>query len=65
MLAINAQLDLLSIGKLAELLQRSPRRIEQAAIAASVPPALRLNMIPYFAEADVDKIREQLDRGDE
>jgi hypothetical protein len=55
------QADLISVGKLAEILQASPRVIEQAAQAAGVMPSLRLNGILYFADGDTASIRAKLD----
>ena len=52
--------DLLSIGKLCELLKASPNQIERAAGRAGVRPVLRLNSISYFTDSDIDKIRRHL-----
>ena len=61
MLTVDPSHDLLSLGKLAEIFQASPRLIERAAAAAQIAASLRLNCIPYFAETDIERIREQVD----
>lgn len=60
MVSLIPEVDLLSIGKLAEVLQASPARIEVAAERAGVRVSLRLNGVPYFNDADVDEIRDHL-----
>ena len=60
--AVKPENDLLSVGKLAELLQATPARIAIAADAAGVAPKFRLNGVGYFASEDVERIRERLGR---
>ena len=57
---IAPELDLMSTGKLAELLQASPNRIERACEQAHIEPAIRLNGLNYYRDADVEAIRGQL-----
>ncbi len=60
MKTIAPERDLLSTGKLAELLQESPGSIERACEQAKVKPVLRLNGLSYFRDSDVAAIRRQL-----
>ena len=60
MRTIDPEHDLLSIGKLCELLQASPNQIERAAQRGGVRPSLRLNGVPYFADLALDPIRRNL-----
>jgi hypothetical protein len=60
MLTVAPENDLLSLGKLCELLQASPNRIARAAELARVKPTFQLNGVAYFADPAVDAIREQL-----
>lgn len=52
--------DLLSMSKLCELFQRTPRAIEQAADKAGAAPSLRLNGTPYWDSTAADRIAAQL-----
>ena len=54
--------DLLSVGRLSELLQASPAEIERAAEAAGVEVALRLDGRPFFSDANVARLRRVLTR---
>ena len=49
--------DLLSLGKLAETLQRSPRQIEQALDSLGISPELRLNDVDHFSRDVVNRLR--------
>ena len=60
MIQVAPENDLLSAGKVCELLQVTPRKLERAAAKAAVMPALRLNSVDYFTDADVGAIRKQL-----
>lgn len=62
MMSIAPDSDLLSVGKICELLQASPAQIERAAIKAGVQVALRLNSVPYFHDSDLAAIRDHLPR---
>ena len=57
---IDGRHDLLSLGRLAELLQTSPAQIERAAEAAGVEVPLRLDGRIFFRDADVGRLREAL-----
>jgi hypothetical protein len=61
MMTIEAERDLLSITRLCELCQCTPRAIELAAAKADTPPTLRLNGTPYWDSSQAQKIREHLD----
>lgn len=54
--------DLLSLGRLSELFQAHPAKIRRAIEALGVEPSLRLNGRAYYSEADVERIRQQLQR---
>jgi len=60
MVSLIPEVDLLSIGKMAEVLQASPARIEVAAERAGVRVSLRLNGVKYYADRDIDDIRDHL-----
>lgn len=49
--------DLISLGKLAEILQRPPREIEQALDSLGLDPELRLNDVDHFDRTVVNKLR--------
>ena len=49
--------DLVSIGKLAENLQRSPRVIERALAELEIESDLALNDVRYFQRAAVNKLK--------
>jgi hypothetical protein len=55
-----AERDYLSIGQLAAHVQRSVRKIEQAATALHIEPAMKLNGVPYFDGRQVEQLTEQL-----
>jgi hypothetical protein len=59
-MTVTPEHDLLSIGKLCEVLQSSPGAVERAAAKARVVPALRLNGVIYFSDSQVSAIRERL-----
>lgn len=52
--------SLVSVGRIATILQRGPESVRAAADRAKVRPALILNGIPHFDENDVPKIRREL-----
>jgi hypothetical protein len=58
-----ADRDFLSIGNLAAHVQKPVRRIEQAADALKIKPALRLNSVPYFSSHQVDRLTKHLSNG--
>ncbi len=60
MKTIERERDLLSTGKLCELLQATPNRIERAAELAGVSATLRLNGLSYWDDAGVEAIRSKL-----
>ena len=60
MQTIDPEDDLFSTGKLAEMLQASPNRIERAAERAGIRPGLRLNGVMYYTDLAVEPIRRQL-----
>lgn len=49
--------DLLSIGKLAEVLQRGPGEIQTALAELGIEPALRLNDLAYYSRDVVNRLR--------
>ena len=49
--------DLVSIGNLAENLQRSPRVIERALSELEIEPVLSLNELCYFDSASINALR--------
>lgn len=49
-----------SIGKTCALLQRSPGDIAKGFAALGIEPVVRQNGIPYFNEADIERLREHL-----
>jgi hypothetical protein len=56
------QHDLLSMSRLCELYQVTPRAIEQAADKAGAAPSLRLNGVLYWNSADAGLIAQHLAR---
>jgi hypothetical protein len=60
-MTISPENDLLSVAKMCELLKASPREIELAAETAGVSVALRLNLVSYFSDRDLDAIRYALE----
>ena len=60
MKTIDPNSDMSSLGKLAEILQASPNRIERAAERAGIRPGLRLNGVVYYTDLAIDPIRRQL-----
>lgn len=54
--------DFSSIGQLAAHTQTPVRKIEQAATALHLQPAMRLNSIPYFDGEQVAKLTAHLQR---
>jgi hypothetical protein len=60
MTTIDPNRDLVSLGKLAELLQSPVSKVNRAAAKAGVQPALRLNGVCYYTETDVERIREAM-----
>ncbi len=48
--------DLTSIGCLAGQMQRSVRSIEQAASRAGIKPAMRIDRVPHYTAAQVERI---------
>jgi hypothetical protein len=57
---IAPETDLLSLGKLCELLQASPSQLERACARTGTRPALRLNGVPYYTDAALAVIGRQL-----
>jgi hypothetical protein len=55
-----AERDFLSIGQLAAQLQRPVRKIELAATELQIQPSLRLNHVPYFDAAAVERLTEAI-----
>ncbi len=60
---------IVSIGKACSLIQLTPQRIRQAAEALHVLPAIRINGVDHFDEADLERLaeyaRRRLARGTE
>ena len=54
--ATDATRDLTSIGCLSGQLQTPPRRIEQTAAELQITPALRINAVPHYDGAQVERI---------
>ena len=52
--------DFVSIGQLAAHLQKPVRKIEQAATALKMQPALRLNQVPYFNGRQVERLTDAI-----
>ncbi|WP_428304847.1 hypothetical protein [Lacipirellula sp.] len=52
--------SIISIGQAAQLLQAMPSRISAAAVELCIEPAMRINCIDHFAEADLERIAEHL-----
>ena len=63
MTTVSADRDLLSIGMLASHVQRSVKAIEQAATAANIAPAMRVNGVPYFNADQVERLTEAVSKG--
>lgn len=59
MMTANPQHDLLSLGKVCELLQQTPRQIELAAQRAGIVPDWRINSVPHFNAEQVEAIAQQ------
>jgi hypothetical protein len=49
-----------SIGHACQLLQAMPTAIRDAAEALKIEPAIRINGIPHYVEADLERIRKHL-----
>jgi len=62
---VDLERDLLSIGRVAELLQASPREIERAAEVAGIEVALRIDGRPYFLDSNVARLRSVLSRSED
>lgn len=60
MKTITPDRDLLSIGKLCELNQCTPNRIERAAEHTGAAPALRLNGATYWDSTAAEKIAKHI-----
>jgi hypothetical protein len=52
--------SIISVGQAAAWLQTPPQRIEQAAQSLGVRPAMLLNRVPHFHEADIGRIGDYL-----
>lgn len=52
--------DITSIGKASALLNTMPGKIESAAVALGVVPAVRINGVPHYGDDDLERIREHL-----
>jgi len=59
----DAKHDLVAIGVLAGEMRASVRQIEAAAEALHMAPAWRLNRVPHFNGAQVERLRIELSRG--
>ncbi len=57
-MTIAAEKDFVSIGQLAANLQRSVRRIELAATALELEPAMRINGVVHFDAEQVERIAQ-------
>lgn len=54
------QNDLVAIGVLAQQLQQSVRTIEAVCVALNLPPAMRVNYVPFFDAEQVNRIAARL-----
>ena len=55
-------IEIVSIGSAAAQLQKPMTVIRRAADELGILPAYRINEIPHFAAADLERIAEHLDR---
>jgi hypothetical protein len=55
-----ADRDFISVGQLAAHVQKPVRRIEAAAEQLRLKPAMRLNGVPYFDGAQVERLTAKL-----
>lgn len=53
-------IDLTSIGKLAGEIQTPVAILQQVILRLNITPHQRLNGVPYFCRADVDRIAQQV-----
>jgi hypothetical protein len=53
-------LSIISLGHACSILQAMPTAVEQAAAALKVRPAAKINMVPHYAERDVERIGQYL-----
>lgn len=52
--------SIISIGKACSLIQAMPERIRGAADALGIEPAMRINNIDHYTEADLQRIADSL-----
>lgn len=54
--------SIISIGQAAALIQAMPSRIAAAAAELNIAPAMRINGVAHFEEADIQRIADHLRR---
>jgi hypothetical protein len=54
--------SIIAIGRACSLVQAMPNRIEAAARELGIEPALRINLVPHYAESDINRIGEYLNQ---
>lgn len=59
---MSATTSIVSLAKLCEIAQAGPDRIRAAADSLRIRPALSINGIPHYDEADVPRIAKHLSR---
>jgi hypothetical protein len=55
---MHAQTSIVSIGQAAALLQIMPNKIRSIADELEIQPAMQINMVPHYAESDLERIAE-------
>ncbi len=56
MMTVQSERDLVSIGQLAQDIQRTPNAIERACDALGIAPAMKLNHSPHFDAEQAERI---------
>lgn len=49
-----------SLGECCRMLRCTPTTLNRAAEVLRIEPALLLNSVPYYTEADIEKLRQHL-----
>lgn len=59
-MTIDAKKDYVAIGQLAGQLRVTVRAIERAAVELELPPAMRINGVPYMDAAQIETLTAHL-----
>ena len=59
---MSTTVELTSIGQAAALLQRHPSSIRKAAGELGIEPRYRINDVPHYFPADLERIAEHLNK---